>query len=190
MAVTFCCGCSLRTGVRYIIPFLLCLTAIIQFVVGLSLYSVGEGNIGEDLDYDDRRRMNDQEESETDDGASIDFPTYEEWIVGAVIILVLQMITVFLCIVITLDWQTEYVRGKLGYFTSFLMMILVIVTIVLGIQEMIFLESFADSSWISPMLSLLVVEGTDIYFAFIVYTYAQRVSTGSIHSASNRVYVQ
>jgi hypothetical protein len=69
-------------------------------------------------------------------------------------------------------------------------MILVIVTIVLGIQEMIFLESFADSSWISPMLSLLVVEGTDIYFAFIVYTYAQRVSTGSIHSASNRVYVQ
>ena len=146
---TFCCGCSLRSGVRYFIPLFITLLGTVQLILEIE----------------------------------------EEIIIEAIIVFLLQLGSAVLSFVSTMEITEEATRSKMSLGVMVLMLVSLVITL---IGEFVWLFEDMDGTaleGISEVITIFIIQGVWIYFAFVEFSYSKAVLNGSITSASGRVYV-
>jgi len=146
---TFCCGCSLRSGVRYFIPLFITLLGTVQLILEIE----------------------------------------EEIIIEAIIVFLLQLGSAVLSFVSTMEITEEATRSKMSLGVMVLMLVSLVITL---IGELVWLFEDMDGTaleGISEVITIFIIQGVWVYFAFVEFSYSKAVLNGSITSASGRVYV-
>ena len=146
---TFCCGGTLRKGVRYFIPAFITLLGTVQLILEIE----------------------------------------EEIIIEAIIVFLLQLGSAVLSFVSTMEITEEATRSKMSLGVMVLMLVSLVITL---IGELVWLFEDMDGTaleGISEGITIFIIQGVWVYFAFVEFSYSKAVLNGSITSASGRVYV-